>query len=84
MITYLDKIPQKNIDLNYELNLFKNEFRKFGLGEPKSNNKSMESQVWNYSMKKDDEEKTSMNDKNKEKINYYSTTNIIFAQKEFY
>ena len=45
VISLLDKLPKKNIDLNYELNLIKNEFRKFGLGEPKSNNKSMESQV---------------------------------------
>ena len=75
VISYLDKLPQKNIDLNYELNLFKNEFRKFGLGEPKSNNKSMESQVWNYSMKREEAEKNPTNDKNKEKIDYYSITN---------
>ena len=30
VISLLDKLPKKNIDLNYELNLIKNEFRKFG------------------------------------------------------
>ena len=76
VISLLDKLPKKNIDLNYELNLIKNEFRKFGLGEPKSNNKSMESQVWNYSSKPDEGEKNiSNNNKDKEKIDYYSITN---------
>ena len=77
VISYIDKLPQKNIDLNYELNLFKNEFRKFGLGEPKNNNKSMESQVWNYSMIKTEEDKNfnQNNDKSKEKIDYYTITN---------
>ena len=75
VISYLDKLPQKNIDLNYELNLFKNEFIKFGLGEPKSNNKSLESQVWNYSMKRDENfDKNSPQDKNKEKSENYSIT----------
>ena len=73
VISSLDKLPQKNIDLNYELNLFKNEFKKFGLGEPKSSNKSLESQVWNYTIKKDSEEKTN-NDKSKDKGDYYSIT----------
>ena len=75
VISLLDKLPKKNIDLNYELNLIKNEFRKFGLGEPKSNNKSMESQVWNYSFKIDDSDKNINNNKDKEKMDYYSITN---------
>jgi hypothetical protein len=70
----LDKVPQKNIDLNYELNLFKNEFKKFGLGEPKSTNKSLESQIWNYSIKNDSGEKNPTNDKSKDKSEYYSLT----------
>ena len=74
VISCLDKLPQKNIDLNYELNLFKNEFKKFGLGEPKSTNKSLESQIWNYSIKKDSEEKNPTNDKSKNKGDYYSLT----------
>ena len=74
VISYLDKLPQKNIDLNYELNLFKNEFKKFGLGEPKATNKSLESQVWNYSIKTDSEDKNLANDKSKDKDDYYSVT----------
>ena len=77
VISLLDKINNKNIDLNYELNLFKNEFRKFGLGEPKATNKSLESQIWNYTLKKAEVEKGSgVNDKKKEKNEeYYSVTN---------
>ena len=77
VISLLDKINNKNIDLNYELNLFKNEFRKFGLGEPKSTNKSLESQVWNYTLKKEEVDKNNnSNDKKKEKNEeYYSITN---------
>ena len=69
VIVYLDKLPQKNIDFNYELNLFKNEFRKFGLAVPNSNNKRLDSIVWNYTIKKEEEK-----DKNKQKKIFHSTT----------
>ena len=69
VIVYLDKLPQKNIDFNYELNLFKNEFRKFGLGQPNSTNKRLESTVWNYTFKKEEEK-----DKTKQKKVFYTTT----------
>ena len=69
VIVYLDKLPQKNIDFNYELNLFKNEFRKFGLGTPNSNNKRLDSVIWNYTIKKEDDK-----EKNKSKKDFFSTT----------
>ena len=67
VINAVDKLPKKNIDFNYELNLFKNEFRKFGLGLPKSNNQKIESKIWNYSLKKEE-------DKSKSSKTFYSTT----------
>ena len=67
VINAVDKLPKKNIDFNYELNLFKNEFRKFGLGLPKSNNQKIESKIWNYNLKKEE-------DKSKSTKTFYSTT----------
>ena len=71
VIFCLDKLPKKNIDFNYELNIFKNEFRKFGLGAPNSNNKRLDSIVWNYTLKKEEEKDK---DKNKQKKIFYTTT----------
>ena len=70
VIVYLDKLPQKNIDFNYELNLFKNEFRKFGLGVPNSNNKRLDCLVWDYTLKKEEEKDKN----NKQKKIFYTTT----------
>ena len=71
VIIYLDKLPKKNIDFNYELNLFKNEFIKFSLGEPGPNNKRLDSLVWNYTLKKEEEKEK---DKSKQKKIYHTTT----------
>ena len=71
VIFCLDKLPKKNIDFNYELNIFKNEFRKFGLGAPNSNNQRLDSIVWNYTLKKEEEKEK---DKNKQKKIFYTTT----------
>ena len=69
VIVFLDKLPKKNIDFNYELNLFKNEFRKFGLGAPSPNNKRLDSLVWNFTLKREEEK-----DKSKQKKIFHTTT----------